>query len=1114
MYAISEVVAPISCTKSLYVRFGEYEAPILIRFLGDRVVFSWFDGQAIEDLLRIPAKSEILAGSNLRWTGSLGNTLILLDKEYNLSLLYQDSRGKYVEKTVTKLSTHGQQQSPGSKPLIAIDGSKDGDDCFVMHVFLRTIQLVTLCHGAAQRLAGVELKNKKRRALDLEALLNITTVYIGNVDVQAMEFLAHESVLAVLYSTYEFDYKLRYYKADPAQNAITMIKQFESFSEPVSCIVPVKQGGLLAISGAHIFYFPAPGCSVLISLDCEDPHLTRNRDGDVATKYMQSQSMETEQVVSHVIIDDQRVLLVTQRGETKMLFFEADRIGSNMIIKNLVIISLGKSTIPITGGLHYINKDMFLQVSRTSQLVLFLVSTQKPYIRLKSQIELTGPVLDLCLVSRHLRRELITCQGAFYNSEIRKYEQAKHSLIHLKTLNLNGVASSMINVSGADEFLVVRADTTASTINFRSDKTTQSEPKSALDYKTVIAMRAVDGAELCLTEQGLMVAEKMEHDSSLIQDIAYGMFLEGNAYIAIMRFGEIQLHHSVKPTHKKSLPNIKGVILLDGCKIKDDSFFLVLWRDGNYKIFSESLECVFESSIDSDAYSGVIVASSGLSDTCDEVHVVILTCEGSIFQTRIDVKKGKTFPNNAIVSPASAHALKMRKEKSLIIAFNRTTLLGLKLDLLLNIFLASPFESNFKDVDDIIIKNDQLYILRAHRQIGQYALAFNSRIGGIELRVIHAPKMKNKCAAIPQLKCCVVACSEEIDVDQYQLSLELIDTDSMQILHKQQLHRGPNPIADIFPLPNERNTFIVLPLEGNGDFYLFRALEGELRQISCSTLTNLVSQPQVAEAKLKSISIYDIEQSIFVVSGTIVFYIQLEAATSRLKVCESPCQTVPYMSLGHTIANKTVFVCDVVEGLLKCEKDVDNSSFLRVALPYAHKFATCIDSMRLPGSDIIEIMVGDAFGNVLISHFNGNDCEQVCAFNVGSQVNTLERFDKSTPQQEYVPICAIGTVSGAIYKISRIADKSQIPIFEACQNELASASIAFNKSKLDWKLPQSGFPEPREYFGIVDIRLFQKFLASLLFDHDCKTDQSVQKHIQAKKHKDLLAKIYFCTKAL
>lgn len=297
--------------------------------------------------------------------------------------------------------------------------------------FITLVNLGQLIHPSKK----LDKKTKKKFPIS-------KTINIGNIVVKLMCWLGKDDLtFAVLYRDFEFNHSLRFYKVDPYTFSITLESQKLEFKDAPSLVFEVA-GGVLVASGRALYFFSRKdvylddkeGTSVFpVSQNSLQSVVTLDLSGDGSPfvgSAFQAHTLIENKSLDFSVAYQERHLLVTDSGQTALVYLKALTEYENIILNNFLVLDLGKST--IATGLAHIESNVFFAASRLSQSVLFRILEFEPHIHVFGFLQSSPPVLDIA-IARSQYEDMVVALGGFYSGELEKFTE-KEIRIKAQTL--------------------------------------------------------------------------------------------------------------------------------------------------------------------------------------------------------------------------------------------------------------------------------------------------------------------------------------------------------------------------------------------------------------------------------------------------------------------------------------------------------------------------------------------------------------------------------------------------------------------------------------------------------------------------------------------------------
>lgn len=282
--------------------------------------------------------------------------------------------------------------------------------------FVTTIDVMQILNGPSK-----VPKKRLQKKLQQKQLL-VATYSIGNVAVLLM-VRVEVSLFAVLCRDIEFKFSLRYYNLD-AKMSESYLRHVYTFRNAPSLVFSTGgehlPHGIVVASDTAFYFFPVS--SKLLLGDSLDPSVVKNQGYEMATIPIDPIFLGSS-FQCYTRIDQNRYLLVTDRGQTALFYVETEMGNvANTVLKQARVIDLGKSTIATA---LVAQNNIILATSMSSRSVVFRIATRQPYIEILNYFDEAAPVLDIAIKRLGLSFEYLVARGGFHNGELRKYQTSE-----------------------------------------------------------------------------------------------------------------------------------------------------------------------------------------------------------------------------------------------------------------------------------------------------------------------------------------------------------------------------------------------------------------------------------------------------------------------------------------------------------------------------------------------------------------------------------------------------------------------------------------------------------------------------------------------------------------
>lgn len=1167
-YTLSEINPPDCINRSIYGNiFSDEKASIVVSKI-NRLEFYNVNSPGGEPSLNLEESLSIddavVAIVKFRTSQLRTDWLMVLTESNALFWLgFNTLKEEFVRLDGGNVNSNGQQPLQDAEPIL-LANLADEASYFIMHCFQGLVLLVLIDKDAniQSLLNGTKLGKRQAR---MELFLNIETMSIGNIVVQQMVILQNteksQDTLAVLYRDFNYNYSLRYYRISPSEGRLLLLTQFEEFDEPPTCIISPKTGGLLVLTPIHIFYFPNPGVNLHLANESDDMSLSRNGNQIFLTKKLTATSpteIISTSFKNYTIIDDTRIMLISNTGETYILYLNSELIRKNSISFNsLYLIQLGKTTVP--SDVHHIDGNLFFASSKLSQSILFQIFPKKPYVNICQFMRSSPPILNIDTKLTGKMLSLLTCCGGYDSGEFKKIvndvyylsllkqfctelETTLLSLLedgsgffHIETKDMNG------NING--EYKIRR---NGSTINFESLAMTYVDPERLIAHRKVNNQNILITDKICSIDKSIVCRAKIYH----------AKILEKGGFVYVMEDNEIVLHNGTNIVQKfHSKWRNRQISTLDFLKISDKKYLILLaFLDGCYELHlvnedSPSHEILVQNSIfDSQA----AVVSCGIAHdkqtSLEFIWLLFLCTNGYIVQVCVDFKNMNNALNSVFMHLSDLPFTFIKNTYNEIFLFNKSQLLALILDTTTCFYKFVTVSEDLKSINDaLFINENEVLISSGINNLTLYALHKGLAPFSRD-KVIYSNLLNTKSLHIPNTNYSIIVCFENKlnpTNDEYQKYsyLKLVDDTLMKIIDIFEFPNGkfwdlidlciiPNGIDPLIP----QNSFVVISNSStkNEMLLLFHIKKNKINKLP---LVDILGLSDVTDVTVQTIKVFSENELKFLICGNLTFVVQLFYDTDSShfvwRLCPGSIVQLPIFTIDAIVKNKCVVLGDIMKGLYRADLESENFqvSLSKISTPLEPYFLTSIDVLANDSvENKLEVIFGDSLGNIScikVDH-SGNEQEQTLAFNLGDQINVIKAIDTRISDNDFTSrfdefnsklklsntVAIIGTVNGGIYSLNRINDghKENIQkILNKCQLELVSHlrtlsysgkttnSIKYNTwlSRKDWKTLHrdgTGSFMRKEHFGIHDLTLVKKWLA-----HDFHT-----RHGQSRSNSDNL----------
>lgn len=320
---------------------------------------------------------------------------------------------------------------------------------------LNTSRLLALIHRHASFVTVVDLwdyiqANEEDVPQDSGTLSRAFS--IGSNIVELVCWLGRQDrVFAVLGRDYEFNYSLRYFSVDEDLSGLTMHPRKFDFREAPSLIFQAA-GGIIVASDLALYFFPVGEATLGDNAGSPTFPVSRNKLQNVITLDLSGGGAPYRGSVftAHTLIHDteapvkdapeyeERHVLVTDKGDTLLVFLKTSQSAVMNTTHDFQVVPLAKTT--IASDLVHLDANVFFAASRLSQSVVFRILKSKPFIDICGHMRSTPPVLDLDVSRKGNVDSLVVALGGFYSGELTSLSSEMFDTRSVATVTLSLVA--------------------------------------------------------------------------------------------------------------------------------------------------------------------------------------------------------------------------------------------------------------------------------------------------------------------------------------------------------------------------------------------------------------------------------------------------------------------------------------------------------------------------------------------------------------------------------------------------------------------------------------------------------------------------------------------------
>ncbi|CUM47670.1 unnamed protein product [Debaryomyces tyrocola] len=1106
-YLLSEIRPPNCINRSVYANiFTKQKASLVLNKVNQLefyVVHTESEEPSLELKDSLTIDESLLAVVPFQPPQLKNEWLMVLTESNSLFYIgYNQETENFVRINGAVLNGSGQQQLLDVDPII-LSKFTEQSGYFIVHCFQGMIQLLVLNKDTKFDTLLVDTTNKRgKKSFLRNDEWNANTTAIGNIVVHQMVILQNtnkfEDTLAVLYRDFQYNYSLRYYRISPEEGKLLLLTQFEEFDEPPTCIIAPKTGGLLVLTSLHIFYFANPMVNLQVKNESDNIFASRNGEQQLIVKKLDSASyseLMTSSFTNYTIIDDNRILVVTNTGMSYIIYFDSKFNGKRTeLINSISLIELGMTT--VASDVHHIDKNFFFASSKLSQSILFEILQQKPFINVCQFIPSSPPLLNIDTKFTGMQRTLLTCGGGYDSGEFRKVHNNIFELICIKQFGTALDTSQILLLRMENKAYHIATKDMNGKINGEyllegkgsNSAFRQLDNQCDIHPELVLDQRIIDGDRISVTEQGCYI-----NDQAVTNDrIFYCKILESGTFVYLTSKNAIYMQKGTNIIKRLNLASqFKQVTGIDLVHICDNRFLLlVAFHDGSYELHMISegspnskillQEVVF------DATSGISSCAILLEDSVvsSSIWLLFLSGNGSIGQVYFDLNGGVNNKQMIISQGISGLPYRFFKGKNNnIVMVDTNHIFGLFVDET-NFYKAVSI-TEVSNINNIIFLNDEEILVSTNiNKVALYSLKRDSNKYANDT-IMYSNLLNTKSVHIPHTNLSIVICFENkintINGEYKKYSyLKLIDDSSMNVVDVFEFANNSSwDLVDICMVPSgielmiPKHSFVVLSNSPNKNEILL-IVHIKKNKIKRLSLIDILGLSDSSELISQTVRLIDCDKLKFIIGGNITFIVELIYDPDRSnfiwQLLPGSIVQLPIYTLGAISTDKYIIMGDIMKGLYigelndptddGYESEANEAhiklSMLKIRCNLDPCFLTSFDAAKNI-EDQTEVIFGDSLGNLSSVQINSgnNEVDQTFAFNIGEQVNIIKVIDHSFQKQDFAlkfdrtkemkPLlcttAVIGTVNGGLYCVSKLDQESTENIEKTlvkCQAELIS----------------------------------------------------------------------------
>lgn len=992
--------------------------------------------------------------------------VILINCEYEVKLMELgdfSSNMKHLDILIThvvKLSTKGQRVSPNLDAPIIIPVREEDPEYILFHIFYSNIQIFTVGDLFSTSKKEILPDTRNIGQIDAKQIVNLTTHDPSQRKTEGNHNNLESYRLAVLYNDITSTSYVRYLDFSERTPTFEVCRQLPPFEEEPCLIQPCIQepGGLIVYTSSSMFYFPPQQFkhvsarqtkNVFISTKSQDPYFAVTLD-----KPGRGKNRPVYKCFEP--IDLQRTLLTATCGQTFLLYMDLEvSTGSSVVVNQVSFIDLNYTTIPIFNGLHHIQGNHFFQASKTSKLILFEILPMRPNIDILDSIDGNPPVLDL----KEANDEgLFACQGGWDGSQLRKYTSPRGRYEEIKLVKVFDGRFKFVGQS-EDKFIVGAVSEGDANMKIKAvEKGLLSITVGNNLAENVLEVSKSEKHDVILTQRKLIVNGETTFDGN----VEFGVIQANDGVVVIATSDNVLYVHDILQVSNGMVCKIDRyhdngdeISSVDMFRSRDTSWMICSFLSGKYDVWeinAEQQKLVYLASSDSAIFSSCIfVQGQSKSEESNSVHLFFLHTNGDVCQVKLKKVDNVLTLDGSSTANVCDLPYVWRRHGNRILGFNSKGLIVPKrlreLDQYGFAKIDKPnvidirFDNNMKTnssqrTSSAIVCLEDGSIEKWEIEIGELAQLndFSS---------FYSNKLFVKCLPIPGTKyVVVVAYDNSISLGEIKTELLLVDASTLELYDVFKFH-DDTEVVDLSGMTKEQFAplkldpfvgFICLSAGGKLPITFFKIIRDKLKLFERSTISGV---KMIDEVKFGSITYYPGSNwGNYSITGTINFFCNLcPKKGARLDAIDESIESASSFGLALTITSSRYMIADVLTGVWQFEKKFLEPYRANVIPNTADRYLTCMS--HTSGRGVADYyVVGYSSGTVAI--FNPASYsvqrEMVRFVIEGDQINAIT--GSNGDEDDVSRTARIGTLSGGIFTLNRIIDKSWEQVIRNCEKEL------------------------------------------------------------------------------
>ncbi|KAI3406171.2 NUP85 [Candida oxycetoniae] len=1087
---------------------------------------------------------------------------------FNISqgmLLHKMSEMKVV--LLCTLSSKGQQLSANLEKPIFVPQRLVDPEYVLLHLFYSNIQVISITavieemqKGTAVLSSAVEVISAPIGSVDIVQIVSLDDASKGTEKDTAIRTEEHTSTrteehtstrteehastrkrryrhrhydddttnteFAILYKDFLSNFSIRFVSFDFYTGQFSITRQFAQFDEEPSLIVPWSfkaGGGFLAFTSSSLFYFPSTAIKHMsLARNLKDVCIISNKSKDlrlIMTLNKPGRGKSRAVYKSFEVIDNSRILLVTEMGKCYMFYADIEKSTSNALVVNqLNLIDIGDLTVPMAGSLHHVKNNLFFQASRVSKSVLFEIFPTRPNINILGVINSSPPVIDIS--RRSTRRNFYTCQGGWDGSELRRYSDdsrggGEYNIVNSATQDTNFFLISAgfdngkylyenLDIAGSSKFLAIDKDSL--------------QVELLPDEADNLLEKVVDnGREILITKQNFQIDKQVLLEKAILfghiireSELAIMVTDDGRIYFCEYSIdGRFEYTIEANKEGLEEKEEKEEVTCVDICKVGHRKYWIIagfLSGKSNVWLFSnEAMKMVHNEGLEAGSRSVFAAAIfTNLDNQSARIYAFLSYTNKEVQQLTIE-RQGEKCPKLFSMGSTVLHSMEpyhIKRRGSEVVMFNSHDIIVPRMIENLNIYgftrvpKSNVTEIVFTGANTGKSKVEEVLVTFSYGLAERAQLEFGTRTHFRELNVLYSNKLFTKCIVLPQGQYLVAVVYDRSQVNM-DIRTELVlvrlrdfkvtDTfkfnDDSEVVDLCEISEcafsGIAPVSD-------RIDFITLSSSDQYPLGLFRIQDSKIKLREKCVITGLRITKDVKLQNMTQIHPDDSSDNdndnhlVLMISGTVLVAVDLiYDGQYKCKTRPKHYTTVPSFAVSQSFAQHEVFIADAIEGIC-C---FDMVTFARHQWQFhLEKDRALLTCMTLTGTNDLYLVTGDTSGKIYID-IHGKLFKKVGVDIDWGQINTIV---KASGGNDIVKDLAfIGTSSGGLYLLGEVTNRDFIEKLKDIQPWLvhfASNECIHSVSQKDMEVDNDNDTDETLMMKVIDTKIAKKFLEIRKFE--------------------------------